>query len=358
MNPAVREDQFRAVGSIDGGARIAFLQQRDQRAQAAPFAGYLSESAEVARQARGQSRDGLAGFGLQEIVAYSLIDPGWLSQLTADGSPLAPEPLRVTNPTSLAQSVARPTLRPSLLDTARRNLRNREGIAIFEIAPVYLPRRGDLPEERWTIGVLLAGNAEPARDGETWLTKPRPWDIRDLEGFFDALAELLHVSHPPAEPASAPGLHPGRSIAFAHDGAIRLAAGQLDPRVAERWELPLATFVGEIDLAWWHAASRRPEAKAPSRYPPALRDLAIVVDEATPYRHVVREIRAAAPELLESASLLDLYRGPQAGPGKKSFAFRLVFRSATGTLSEGDVERAMKRVVGRLEHALGAAIRS
>src|SRR5206468_12290382 len=106
---------------------------------------------------------------------------------------------------------------------------------------------GNVPEAVRTIGTLVAGNAGPARDGETWLTKPRPWDIRDLEGFFDALAELLHVSHPPAEPASAPGLHPGRSTAFAHDGAIRLAAGQLDPRVAERREPPLATFVGEID---------------------------------------------------------------------------------------------------------------
>src|SRR5437870_5465952 len=353
--PAVRTDIAIAEDVVEEVGRLAGYDRLPMRIPDGPLPLHERHPLEEFRE---RARDGLAGFGLQEIVAYSLIDPAWLSQLTADGSPLAPEPLRVTNPTSLAQSVARPTLRPSLLDTARRNPRNREGIAIFEIAPVYLPRRGALPEERWTIGILLAGNAEPARDGETWLTKPRPWDIRDLEGFFDALAELLHVSHPPAEPASAPGLHPGRSIAVAHDGAIRLAAGQLDPRVAERWELPLATFVGEIDLAWWHAASRRPEAKAPPRYPPALRDLAIVVDEATPYRHVVREIHAAAPELLESASLLDLYRGPQAGPGKKSFAFRLVFRSATGTLSEGDVERAMKRVVGRLEHALGAAIRS
>src|SRR5207253_6480858 len=125
--------------------------------------------------------DALAGFGLQEIVTYSLIDPAWLSQLTADGSPIAPEPLRITNPTTVAQSVARPTLRSSLLDTARRNLRRREGLAIFEIAPVYLPRRADLPEERWTIAVLLAGNAQPVRDGETWLTKPRSWDVRDLQ---------------------------------------------------------------------------------------------------------------------------------------------------------------------------------
>ena len=134
--------------------------------------------------------------------------------------------------------------------------------------------------------------------------------------------------------------------------------GQLDPRVAERWELPLATFVAEISVAWWYRASRRIEAKAPPRYPAALRDLAVIVDEARPYAEVEREIRAAAKDLLESLGLLDVYRGPQAGAGKKSFAFRLVFRSAGGTLSEAEVEKAMKRVSGRLEHNLGAAIRA
>jgi len=35
----------------------------------------------------------------------------------------------------------------------------------------------------------------------------------------------------------------------------------------------------------------------------------------------------------------------------------LVLRSPAGTLSEADVERVMKRVTGRLQHALGASIR-
>ncbi|MDQ2968630.1 MAG: phenylalanine--tRNA ligase subunit beta, partial [Actinomycetota bacterium] len=92
----------------------------------------------------------------------------------------------------------------------------------------------------------------------------------------------------------------------------------------------------------------------------ALRDLAVVVDEATPYANVEREIQAAAAGIkkdLESIALLDLYRGQQVGAGKKSFAVRLVFRSAAGTLSEADVERLVKRVTGRLQHALGATIR-
>ncbi|TME31860.1 MAG: hypothetical protein E6I66_06730, partial [Chloroflexi bacterium] len=305
---------------------------------------------------RERARDGLVGFGVQEIVSYSLIDPAWLKQLTADGSCIAPEPLRVVNPTTVAQSAARPTLRASLLDTARRNLRHRASVAIFEIAPTYLPRRADLPEERWTIGILLAGNAQPAKDGETWLTAERPFDVRDLQGIVAGLEDLLDVSVS-GERRDAPGLHPGRSLALAHGETTYVTVGQLDPRVAEMWELPAETFIAEIDLATWQESSRPPRVAAPPRFPAALRDLAVVVDEATPYGDVEREIRAAGGKDLESIALLDLYRGQQTGAGKKSFAVRVTLRSASGTLGEADVERLVKRVTGRLQHALGATIR-
>src|SRR5438105_13398443 len=181
---AIAEDIVEEVGRLAGYDRLPVrIPDRPLPLAARPRLDALRERA----------RDALAGFGLQEIVSYSLIDPAWLKQLTADGSSVAPEPLRVVNPTTVAQSVARPTLRPGLLDTARRNLRNRAGVAMFEIAPIYLPRRADLPDERWTIGILLAGNAEPVRDGETWLTPERRWDVRDLQGYVLALADLLDV---------------------------------------------------------------------------------------------------------------------------------------------------------------------
>ena len=159
------------------------------------------------------------------------------------------------------------------------------------------------------------------------------------------------------ERRDAPGLHPGRSIALAHGETTYVIVGQLDPRVAEMWELPAETFIAEIDLATWQESSRPPRVAAPPRFPAALRDLAVVVDEATPYGDVEREIRAAGGKDLESIALLDLYRGQQAGAGKKSFAVRLTLRSASGTLGEADVERLVKRVTGRLQHALGATIR-
>jgi len=351
--PVVRTDIAIAEDIVEEVGRIAGYDRLPTRIPDGPLP--LAERHPL-EEFRERARDALAGFGLQEILSYSLIDPAWLKLLTADGSCITPAPLRIVNPTTVSQSAARPTLRASLLDTARRNLRNRSSVAIFEIAPIYLPRRADLPEERWTIEVLLAGNAQPVKDGETWLVPERRFDVRDLQGIVSGLSELLDVQVP-GERVDTPGLHPGRSIAFARNGKVFLTLGQLDPRVAEMWELPAETFLAEIDLAAWQASSRPPRVVAPPRFPAALRDLAVVVEEATPYGDLEREIRAAAGKDLESLALLDLYRGQQTGAGKKSFAVRLVFRSAAGTLAEADVERLVKRITGRLQHSVGATIR-
>jgi len=82
-----------------------------------------------------------------------------------------------------------------------------------------------------------------------------------------------------------------------------------------------------------------------------------MLDEATAYSAVEDAIRAAGKGLIESITLLDVYRGQQVVAGRKSFAVRLVLRSSDGTLTDADVDRAIKRIEGRLLHQVGATIR-
>jgi phenylalanyl-tRNA synthetase beta chain len=133
--------------------------------------------------------------------------------------------------------------------------------------------------------------------------------------------------------------------------------GQLDPRVAERWELPAETFIGEVDLASLLGVIRPPVANVPPRFPAALRDVAFVVGDAVEFGSVRDEVRSAAKDLLESVTLLDVYRGPQVGADKKSFALRLVLRSQTGTLTDAEVDKVTSRIEGRVLHKLGGTIR-
>lgn len=346
---AIPEDIVEEVGRIVGYERIPVRM---------PTGVLPLHERHPLEELRERVRDVLVGLGLQETISYALIDPAWLSRLAPDGTAIAPDPLRVANPTTAAQSVLRPTLRASLLDTAARNRRHRRAIAIFEISPVYLPRAGDLPEERWTIGILLSGEAEPVREGETWLTPPREFDVRDLQGLVDGLRRSVRSEAPPGKPAAA-GLHPALSWTVEREGRQIEAGGQLDPRVAQMWDLPAATFLAEIDLAALLDGVQPAIAAVPPRYPAAIRDLAIVVTEATHWADVEREIRSVGERLgLESIALGDVYRGPQLGEGRKSFAARLVLRSESGTLSDGEVDRAIGRIEARLERSLGASIRA
>jgi phenylalanyl-tRNA synthetase beta chain len=341
---AIREDVVEEVARIVGYDRIP------TRMPSGPLPPHDPHPVESFRE---RMRDLLVGLGLQEIVSYAAIDPAWLGRLTPDGCPIAPPPLRIVNPTTSSQSAMRPTLRASLLDTAQRNLRHRDGVGIFEIAPAYLPRPGDLPEERWICAILLAGRTGPER----WLAAARDWELADVRGIVSGLHEALRLGHAGERLAGAPGLHPRRSYRIALEGRDVITVGQLDPRVAQAWDLPVATFLAELDVAALAADVRRPQATVPPRYPAALRDLAVVVDEARPYADVAREIRTAAKGLVESVTLLDLYRGPQVGAGKKSLAVRIVLRSESGTLADADVDKAMRRIEGRLLHQVGATLR-
>lgn len=354
--PLTRTDIDIAEDIVEEVARIVGYDRIPTRMPAGPLPVHERHPLEMLRE---RVRDVLIGFGLQDTVSYAAIDPAWLKRLTPDGSCIAPEPLRITNPTTVAQSVMRPTLRASLFDTASRNLRYRSSVAILEIAPAYLPRAKDLPEERWTIGILIAGLAEPARENETWLAGERPYDLHDLRAITVGLREALHARAVGAPERGAAGLHPGRSERREVGGRIVALEGQVDPRVTAMWNLPGDTFIAELDLAQLLAeVPARASAAEPPRYPPAIRDLAIVVDESRPYGDVEQAILESAKGVVESVALRDVYRGAQAGEGKKSFAVRIVLRSASGTLALEDVDKAMRRIQGRLERVLGAVLRA
>ena len=89
---------------------------------------------------------------------------------------------------------------------------------------------------------------------------------------------------------------------------------------------------------------------------PLDRDLAVVVDGATPVGEVLRILRETAGPLLSGSRLFDEYRGPQVAEGKVSYAIALRFQPESAGDERG-VERAMKRIAGALQHHLGAQIR-
>ena len=54
----------------------------------------------------------------------------------------------------------------------------------------------------------------------------------------------------------------------------------------------------------------------------------------------------------------DVYRGDQAGPGKKSIAFAVTFQSRDKTLTDEDAAALRARIVTALQDRFGAVLRA
>src|SRR5581483_9437073 len=111
-----------------------------------------------------------------EVMTYSMVAPGSSARLRLDGQ-AEEDGIRLANYNSVDYSVLRTTLLPSLLDTARANLRHRDSVAIFEIARVYLPPLAPLPSEPTQLGMVMIGAAAPV----AWNAPARPVDFFDLK---------------------------------------------------------------------------------------------------------------------------------------------------------------------------------
>src|SRR5207253_2599444 len=136
-------------------------------------------------------------------------------------------------------------------------------------------------------------------------------DFFDLKGAIEALVTDLHLTEVQYRQSTAPYLHPARA-ADLHVGERLIGHfGQLHPKVAEAYQLGQRTVLaGELDVEALQASLPRRFAYAlVPRFPPALRDIALVLPEATTGERVVQEIRAAGAELLRDVRLFDLYRG-------------------------------------------------
>jgi phenylalanyl-tRNA synthetase beta chain len=69
-------------------------------------------------------------------------------------------------------------------------------------------------------------------------------------------------------------------------------------------------------------------------------------------------IRKQAGKTLRSVSVFDVYEGKNLPEGTKSLGYRLVFRDDNRTLTIGDVDAIIRRVVTALETSFGAKLRS
>lgn len=313
-------------------------------------AGVARPTATAAQRLERRVRRAAAAQGLDEAITWSFIGEAEAAPFAGDQQQA---PWTLANPISEEMKVMRPSLLPGLLVAARRNHdRGAASVRLFELGRRYLAD-GEKP----TLGLLLAGEV-----------RPRDWQCGKARAFgpFDAKAEVLALLEAAGAPAgnlqtfadAGPTYHPGRSATLRLGPKTVLAAfGELHPRLARQFEVPVGTQVAEVFLD--SLPAQRDMGRARSAFaPPALqaltRDFAFVVPAELTAEALVRAVRGADKALISGVRVFDRYH-PEGG--ELSLAIEVVLQPATRSLTEAEISAVCDRIVQAAEK-LGARLRS
>ena len=329
---------------------------------------------------RRRVRQALAGAGFDEAWTTTFLAPGDLERARLD-----PDAVEVENPLDASESLLRTALIPGLLKAVKFNIDRQAGdVCLFEIGRVFAkPAAGSgqvTPDEAEHLGVIIAlgsgegtggaGGAPPAGGAS------RSDDSGPVEGQSGRLvaggeaeaatrtwlwlSDALRLDGASIRADEIPGWHPTRAARIlGASGQALGAVGELDPDVVAAYGLSGRIGFMAVSLDDLGEEPRVPKrAKDVSRYPASDLDLAFLVSEEVPAADVRATIQSAGSELLESVTLFDVYRGAQAGAGRRSLAFRLRFRAADRTLTDAELATLRRAVVDAVEGAHGGELRS
>jgi len=300
-----------------------------------------------------QLRNILVSCGFQEVLTYSLTSLEMLGRLSPELRLVVSTPMKVANPMSREQEYLRTSLRAGILSVVARNERyQEEGIRLFEIGKVFLPRGRNLPQEKEMLCAVLSGSQRRL----FWRGKEEPIDFFVAKGILETVLSRLGlvVSFEAGEDES---LCPGRSADVIIGNDKLGVVGELHPKVSEVFELAETAYLIEIDLDRLASFIATLKKYQPiPRYPSTSRDIALLVDEQITYQQICAIIQDFS--LVNSVTLFDLYVGEQVPAGKKSLAFRIGYRSSAHTLTDSEVDKVQEQILDRLQRDLRASLRS
>ena len=315
-----------------------------------------------ARRSTHAVRHAVAARDYQEVINFAFVEEKWERDFAANDNPI-----RLLNPIASQLAVMRSTLIGGLLDKVRYNLNRKAArVRLFEVGRVFLRNAatadGGLTVAGYDQPMRVAGIAYGPAFEEQWGVPTRPVDFFDIKGDVEA---LLHPRQARFEPVSHPALHPGRAATVLLDGKPVGVIGELHPQWLQAYELSNAPVLFELDLDAVRDIGLPGYAEI-SKFPAAVRDLALVVKQSVRVQDLTDAMRAALDKqgfgrYLQSLVLFDEFRPKAAsaaiGADEKSLAFRLTLQDTGATLQDETVDSAVRCMVEAATAAFGARLR-
>lgn len=295
------------------------------------------------RPQREKLAETLVGMGFQEIVTNSITN----SQYYSDHTSL----VRMINSLSSELDVMRPSMMESGLEVVHYNVnRKNADLALFELGNVYTSTGVGNYDQAAVLALWISGNVRHA----SWSQKAEPASLFFLKSVVEQLARQSGLDKISAQ-VTANG-----EVEWKLNKQLLAKACAVDTVRLKQFDIKQDVFYAEIYWAQWYEAMTKVRVRYTEvpKFPEVQRDLALILDKATPYEDVQKVTRQLQIPALKSFSLFDVFESEKLGADKKSYALSFTFQLTDRTLTDTEVEAYMQSLITSYQNKLHAQIRS
>lgn len=284
----------------------------------------------------------LRASGLNEAKTYTLTSPEMAKMFKYDNL----ENVILPNPMSVDKSVVRTSILPSLINVFDYNkARKVSDILIYEIAKTY-----DINYNETTkAAILMSGNY--LTNGVLGINVKVDFFV--LKGIVENLLDYLGFKNRYSfvQVNDLPEMHPNMSARIMLDRNEIGIIGRVHPSIKKD-----EIYVCELNLNSLLSRVKPIKYKTASKYPSIEKDFAFIVNNDVTNAEMKEAIKKSAGRILDSVNIFDIYENIE--EGKKSMAYKLVFKDETRTLSDEEVMVVFNKVIKDIETKFDAKLRN
>ena len=280
----------------------------------------------------------MVALGLSEITTYSFTSPRQYDKiLLPDNHPLR-NSVVISNPLGEDTSLMRTTAVVSMLEILSSNYSHKNETAqLFEIAREYiLNDNNNLPTEKSKLIAGLYGDNI---------------DFLSVKGILEDLLDNLFIkNYELVANSDIVYFHPGRCADIFCSETLLGHIAEVHPTVRENYNLAKRTYIIELYVENLFSCANFDVSYTPiAKFPAVNRDLALICDKSIPVGELTKIIKNSAGKLLENVCIFDVYEGEQIPKDKKSVALNISLRSNEATLTDEQVNSAIKKIIKAFE---------
>lgn len=287
------------------------------------------------------TRKRLIAEGLQEMLTCDLISPR-LATLALESHTKEDPLIHVMHPSSVDQSILRPSMLPGLLQAIKHNFDHQTfSISAFELGCIHYKNDGKF-QEKPTVGIVLTGEKQP----HFWEEKSKKVNIFDLKGIVENLITGLLSKDCKFSSLAIKGFHPGRQALIETEQGVLGLLGEVHPSLLETLDIKEKVYFAQLDLQELFNQSQKYVMMQPLPvYPGSERDWTATFKESTLCSTILENLTSISSRLIKSITLLDLYRSEKLGNDKKNITLRFLYRDDNKTISLEAVEKEHARIL-------------